>query len=145
MTTIGGQTKVAWGRNFVAVCGGDTRGELDNWRLTWNYKTLVAEVAGTFTPTLGTGLFHGELQFGELWTTDEDLLVMCKPAANGDIAISTFTGAGKDTQGSPATTTYTATGRLNDVEIQWKKGDFEMAQGRVHEVISITDGTTTLP
>lgn len=146
MTTIGGQTRVAWGRNFTAVCGGTTRGELDNWRLTWNYRMLVAEVSGTYTPTLGTGLFHGELQFGELWSTDEDIATMAKPSVTtNDIPVTTFTGAGTDTQGTPSTKTYTVTGRLNEIELQWKKGDFMMAMGRVHEVVSITDGTTSFP
>ena len=101
-------------------------------------------MAGTFTPTLGTGLFHGELQLGELWSTDEDLLAMVKPASNGDEAITAFTGAFTDT-GVPTTKTYTATGRVNEVEIQWQKGNFVMASARVHELVSLTDGSTTFP
>lgn len=130
---------------MVLTLGSDQRGEADNVRLTWNYRILVAEVAGTFAPTLGTGLFHGELQLGELWTTDTDLLTLTKPASNGDIAVSTFTGAFTDTQGSPTTRTYTATGRVNEVEIQWQKGNFIMASARVHELVSLSDATTTFP
>lgn len=102
-------------------------------------------MAGTFAPTLGTGLFHGELQLGELWSTDEDLLAMVKPATGGDEAVTTFTGAFTDTAGSPTTKTYTATGRVNEVEIQWQKGNFVMASARVHELVSLTDGTTAFP
>lgn len=109
------------------------------------YTTLVAEIAGSFLPTFGTGKWHGELQLSELWSTDTDLLTLLKAASNGDVPITTFTGAFTDTQGSPSTKTYTITGRLNEVEPQWQAGEFIMANARVHEVVSVTDGTTTLP
>lgn len=81
---------------------------------------------------------------GELWTTDTDLLTFTKPSAGGDVPVTTFTGAFTDTN-VPSTKTYTATGRVNELELQWQKGNFVMASGRVHELVSLTDGTTSFP
>lgn len=131
-------------KNVTIVLGGDTRGQAEDCDLKWSYKLLAEEVAGTFAPTIGTGVFHGEFTIGELYTTDEDFLTMIKPAANGDIPITTSTFVGKDT-GGPTTTTYTVTARFNDGQIQWKKGQFVVATVRSTEITSLTDGTTSFP
>ena len=145
MVYTGASIKTVWGKNVVITVGGNVRGQAEDCELKWSYKLMAEEVAGTFAPTIGTGVFHGELKIGELYTTDFDLAAISKPASNGDIAIATTTFALKDTQGSPSTTTYTVTARMNDVQVQWKKGQFTVATVTSTEVTSITDGTTTFP
>ena len=129
---------------MTVVAAGDTRGQAQECDLKWNYRLLEEEVAGTFAPTIGTGVFHGEFTIGELWTTDTDLLTLTKPASNGDIAVSTCTFAGTDTAG-PTTKTYTVTCRLNDLQFAWKKGDFVVATVRSTAISTVTDGTTSFP
>ena len=145
MVFTGASNKTVWGKNVALTVGGDLRGQAEDCELKWSYKLMAEEVAGTFAPTIGTGVFHGELKIGELYTTDTDLLTFAKPASNGDLPITTTTFALKDTQGSPSTTTYTVTARMNDVQIQWKKGQFTVATVTSTEVTSITDGTTSFP
>ncbi len=144
MVYTGASNKTVWGKNVTITLGGDVRGQAEDCELKWSYRLLAEEVAGTFAPTIGTGVFHGELKIGELYTTDTDLLTFVKPASNGDIPVTTTTFALKDTN-VPTTTTYTVTARMNDVQIQWKKGQFTVATVTSTEVTTIGDGTTSFP
>ncbi len=116
MPTIGSQTKAVFAKNVTITIGTNTYALGKNATFRWGNRIYEEPVISADIPIYSTGVYHGEVDFQKVYSTDSDFPALAVPDASGQMPEVTISWTQKDTQTSAVTKTFTATARFQEVE-----------------------------